>query len=115
MLDETMRQIFTISEILATTSGGWSGSFWRLELPWLIVSLAVLAMLVAVAWYVVGKIRPKSENKEQTDGEWLLKYRDSHSRGELTDAEYRTIKTTLNERHQDELKDSSKSDYTANG
>ena len=79
--------------------------FWRLGLEWLVLAFALLAMLVAIACYVIGKIRPKSIQKELSASEWLSKYRELHSKGELSDEEYRTIKTKLAERLQDELKD----------
>ncbi|NLF07241.1 MAG: hypothetical protein GX594_04585 [Pirellulaceae bacterium] len=79
--------------------------FWQLELEWLILWSAVLAVLMTIAWYVLGKIRPKSIQKELPASELLSKFRESHSRGELTDAEYRTIKTNLSAQLQDELND----------
>lgn len=79
--------------------------FWHLEPQWLILWIAVLAVLVTIAWYVLGKIRPKSIQKELSASELLSKFRESHSRGELTDEEFRTIKTNLSARLQDELKD----------
>ena len=79
--------------------------FWQLEPQWLILWVAVLAVMVTVAWYVIGKIRPKSIQKEQKVGELLSKCRESHSRGELSDEEFRTIKTNLAALLQDELND----------
>ena len=77
--------------------------FWQSGLEWLVLWLAVPAVLVTVAWYVIWKIRPKSIQKERKANEWLSKFRESHSRGELTDEEFRTIKTTLTVHIQDEL------------
>ncbi len=57
--------------------------------------IAVLAILVAIAWYVIGKIRPKTVQKERTASQWLSKYRELHSQGELSDEEFRTIKTNV--------------------
>jgi hypothetical protein len=78
--------------------------FWQAEPEWLVVWLAVLAILLAVAWYVVDKIRPKPAKKEPLASQWLSKYRELHSQGVLSDEEFRTIKTTLNKQLQDELK-----------
>ncbi len=77
--------------------------FWQLEPEWLVLWIAVLAVLIAVAWYVVDKIRPKPAQKEPTASKWLSKYRELHSQGVLSDEEYRTIKTTLTKQLQDEL------------
>lgn len=71
----------------------------------LIISAAILASLVAVGTYVFGKVRTGAVQKEPPASELLTKFRELHSRGVLSDEEFRTIKTTLTERLQDELKD----------
>jgi 5-bromo-4-chloroindolyl phosphate hydrolysis protein len=78
--------------------------FWQSGPEWLVFCIAVVAILVTVAWYVIDKIRPKPEKKEPLASQWLSKYREMHSRGVLSDEEFRTIKTTLNKQLQDELK-----------
>ena len=78
--------------------------FSRQELE-LLMLLAALAVFVMVAAAVIRKIRPKPVQKEPAASEMLSKYREMHSRGELSDAEFRTIKTTLAERFQNELRD----------
>ena len=70
----------------------------------LVLGVAALAMLVAAGIYVVGKIRAKAVQKEPAASELLTKFREMHSRGVLSDEEFRTIKTTLTERLQTELK-----------
>ena len=87
------------------TAGGGMERFWDSNPEWLVLWIAVLAILTAVAWYVIGKIRPKTIQKELTASNWLSKYRDLHSQGGLSDEEFRTIKTTLATQLQDELKD----------
>jgi uncharacterized iron-regulated membrane protein len=72
---------------------------------WLIVWVAVLAIMACVAGYVVAKFRGKTLQQEPTASELLTKFRDLHSQGGLSDAEYRTIKTTLASRLEQELKD----------
>ena len=76
----------------------------RARLEELIVSAAILAALVAVAAYVVGLIRAKTAQQEPTASELMSKLRESHSRGELSDEEFRTIKTTLAARLEEELR-----------
>jgi len=71
----------------------------------LVVWAAVGAIGVAVAAYVIGKIRAEPAKQEPDASELMSKFRDLHSKGELTDAEFRTIKTTLAARLQEELKD----------
>ena len=66
---------------------------------------ALAATAVAVAIYVIGRIRAEPSQQEPTASELISKFRELHSRGELSDAEFRTIKTTLAVRLDDELKD----------
>jgi uncharacterized membrane protein len=88
----------------AAASGGM-GRFWNaLEAEGLILWFAVLAILVAVAAYVIGKMRPKPVQDERRGGQWVLKCRESRSRGELSEEEFRTI-TTLASQLQDESSD----------
>jgi len=87
------------------SAGGGMERFWDCNPEWLVLWIAVLAILTAVAWYVIGKIRPKTIQKELTASKWLSKCRDLHSQGGLSDEEFRTIKTTLATQLQDELKD----------
>jgi uncharacterized membrane protein len=69
--------------------------FWKLEPEWLILWLAVLACLIAVAAYILSKIRAKTLQREPQASELLSKFCDLQSRGEITDEEFRTIKTKL--------------------
>jgi hypothetical protein len=71
----------------------------------LIISLAALAIAVAVAGYVIGKIRPKPVQDEPAASHWLTKYRELHEKGVLSDAEFHTIKGVLAKQLQAELKD----------
>jgi hypothetical protein len=70
-----------------------------------VIWAAAGAALVAVGVYVIKKIRAEVVQQEPTANELLSKFRDLHSKGELSDTEFRTIKTTLAARLQDELKD----------
>ena len=77
---------------------------WR-ALQQLVLGVAALAILVAIGIYLAGKIRVKAVQKEPSASELLTKFREMHSRGVLSDEEFRTIKTTLTERLQAELRD----------
>jgi uncharacterized protein YneF (UPF0154 family) len=70
----------------------------------LVWGVAALAILVATGIYLAGKIRAKAVQKEPPASELLTKFREMHSRGVLSDEEFRTIKTTLTERLQSELR-----------
>jgi hypothetical protein len=71
------------------------------------LSVCVLALgaLAALAVYKVNRARAEKEKEEPAAGELLAKFREMHSQGVLSDAEYRTIKTSLSTRLQQELKD----------
>ena len=71
----------------------------------LVVWGAIGAIAIVVGAYVIAKLRPEPAQNEPESSELLSKFRDLHSQGQLTDAEFRTIKTTLGARLQDELKD----------
>ena len=86
------------------TVGGWE-RFWEMGAEWLVLWIAVLAVMIAIAYYVIEKIRPKPAQKEPRASQWLSKFRELHSEGELSDEEFRTIKTNLAAQLQDELND----------
>jgi len=69
----------------------------------LVIGLTVVAALVLVSVYLLGKIRAKSAQQEPGVSELLTKFRELHEQGELSDAEFRTIKTTLAAKFQAEL------------
>jgi uncharacterized membrane protein len=70
-----------------------------------VASLAVLVAIGSMGVYWAGRIRAKAVQKELSSSELLTKFREMHSRGVLSDEEFRTIKTTLTERLQAELRD----------
>ena len=65
----------------------------------------VLAALAALTAYFVRRGLAASRKAEPTASELLSKFREMHSRGVLSDAEFRRVKTSLSTRLQDELKD----------
>jgi len=79
------------------------------SLPILLLDLllwsTVLAVVAIGAAYVLRKIRAGSAQQELTASQLMSKFRDLHSKGELSDAEFRTIRTTLAARMQEEIKD----------
>jgi ABC-type spermidine/putrescine transport system permease subunit I len=81
--------------------------FLELQPEQLVISLALLAVMIAVAAYVISKIRAKAIQREPHVSELLSKFREMHSQGVLTDVEFRTIKTALIAQLQKELKDNS--------
>ncbi len=65
-------------------------------------------MFAVAAIYLASKFRGEAlqeEPQERIANDLLTKFRDLHSEGGLTDAEYRTIKTKLSTRLQEEIKE----------
>ena len=71
----------------------------------LAIWLAAMLLLIGIAGYVIGKVRKRTRQEQPSVLELLSKFRDVHSQGGLSDAEYRTIKTRLANRALGELKD----------
>jgi len=75
------------------------------HLLWGVAALATLVAIGSIGIYWAGRFRDKAAQKEPPASELLTKFREMHSRGVLSDEEFRTIKTTLTERLQAELRD----------
>jgi len=67
--------------------------------------LTSLAIGIAVVSYVIDRVRGRPAQHEPKASELLSKFRDLHSRGELADEEFRTIRTVLAAQLEEELKD----------
>ena len=66
--------------------------------------LAVLAALLVFGFYLVGRVRELIRGKGPSSSELLTNFREMHGKGVLADEEFRTIKSKLAGRIQDELK-----------
>jgi uncharacterized membrane protein len=80
---------------------------WLVDIGWALLWCAVLALLTASAIYLLGRFRGNADEEQPTASGLLTNFRELHERGGLSDEEYRTIKTLLSERLQEELKDTS--------
>jgi hypothetical protein len=69
----------------------------------LLAWLALLLIVSVIGFYLVRRFRDSTEGIE-TSSALLTKFEESRHRGELNEAEFRTIKTILAERMQAELK-----------
>ncbi len=95
-----------VSETFPKPPGGkpmadFLGSWFVQLLFWAIVTL----LLCAILQYVVGVLRTEPVQSEPVASDLMSKFREMHSRGELSDEEFRTIRTTLAAQIQDELND----------
>jgi hypothetical protein len=99
------QSVASSSFVWAAADSRWDLFWKKVDPEWMIVAMAGLAALVAVAVYAIAKIRPNPEKKEPLASQWLSKYTELHSKGGLSDEEFRTIKTKLAQQLQDELND----------
>lgn len=65
---------------------------------------ALLAILLVVGLYIVGKIREETKQSQLPSGEILNNFEELHARGQLNDQEFHTIRSMLRARMHDELK-----------
>jgi len=95
--------------VIGTESAGCvgrsMGEFFEDPIVQLVIWLAVFSALVAIAAYVIMRLRTEPAQKEPVASEMLSKFRELHGQGDLSEKEFRTIKTTLAEQLQEELKD----------
>lgn len=78
--------------------------FWQQLSVQVVLSVAILAALIAMGLYIIQRVRSNLHDARPSTSELLSKFRDLHSKGELNDEEFRTIKSTLGARLRDELK-----------
>jgi uncharacterized membrane protein len=72
----------------------------------MILWVTLLLVVVSIGWYIVGKFRDRDENDQDQSSNLLSNYRDLHSQGDLSDVEYRKIKSVLATKLRGELNDS---------
>jgi len=82
--------------------------FFSSPLTQIVILLAVLAALITAGVYIVGRFRGGSGSEQPSASDLMTNFREVHSQGDLSDQEYRTIKTLLAEKLQSELKDTGK-------
>jgi uncharacterized membrane protein len=78
-----------------------------------VISVAVLLVLLAVGYYLVKSFRDRIDEDRQSSSELLTNFREMHHEGDISEAEFRTIKTVLGRQLQEELKDSEDPDSVA--
>ena len=86
-------------ELLAELSGREA----LVEAALLFAAIAALAGLGAL---VVSKFRGSTKDEERPASQMLSNFRNLHEQGELSETEFRNIKTLLSDKIQEELKDS---------
>ena len=66
--------------------------------------LAVMVLLTAGVVYLIRRMRDTGGEATESSGELLTKFRDIHAQGDLSDEEFRSIKSRLAAKMQTELK-----------
>ena len=70
----------------------------------LVIGVAILGILSVAGYYVVTKFRDRTGNDAPSASELLSNFREMAQQGDIDEAEYRTIKTALGDKLQQELK-----------
>lgn len=69
----------------------------------LVIWLSVLAVLVALGGYIVGRLRGQSDDERLSANDLLTNFRELRDQGGIEEAEFRNIKTVLGVKLQQEL------------
>jgi uncharacterized membrane protein len=75
-----------------------------------VISVAVLMVLLAVGYYLVRRFRDRIDDDRQTASDWLTNFREMRHEGDITESEFRTIKTVLGQKLHEELEDAENED-----
>ena len=67
--------------------------------------VSVLCGLIVVAWLVVQRFRGGAADEGRPESELLTKFQEMRQEGDISEAEYRTIKSVLGEQLQRNVKD----------
>ena len=70
-----------------------------------VIWTTVLLMLAVIGLFVVTRFRDKADEDTPTSSDLLTNFREMQQEGDISEKEFRTIKTVLGAKLQDELKD----------
>ncbi len=70
-----------------------------------VLSVATLIALMVFGYYLVRRFGGRAGDDEQVSSELLTNFREMHHQGDISDDEYRNIKTVLGAELQGQLKD----------
>ena len=77
--------------------------FLRVHLPEIMLWVAVGVVLVAVGVFIIRRFPKGDDDDKLATSDMMDSFRDLHARGQLSDDEYRSIKTKLATRLKEEL------------
>ena len=67
--------------------------------------IAILMVILAVGYYLVRSFRDRRDDDRQTASDLLTNFREMRHEGDISEKEFRTIKTVLGQKLQEETKD----------
>ena len=70
----------------------------------LALGVGVLLLITLAGFYLMRRLRDRAGGDENHPNQLMTKFREMHSRGDLDETEYRTIKTVLATEFQNELR-----------
>ena len=74
--------------------------------------MTVLLITLAVACYGLRRFRDRIGDDRQTASDLLTNFREMHHEGDISETEFRTIRTVLGHKLQQELRDAESDDHT---
>ncbi len=77
--------------------------------------VAVLMVMLAVGYFLVRRYRDHADDDRQTASDLLTNFREMHHEGDISETEFRTIKTVLGRKLQEEVKDNESDDTSSAG
>ncbi len=84
--------------------------FLRTPLARAVIYVAILLVLMIVGYYLVRRFRGQTDDDGLTASELMTNFREMHDGGAISEKEFRTIKTKLNEQLQNEVDEPESSD-----
>jgi len=70
-----------------------------------LLMLAAIFAFLSLGFFVARRLRDRKDDDRPVPDNLLTKFRELHGKGELSDEEFRTIKTKLASQFQSELRD----------
>jgi uncharacterized membrane protein len=68
-----------------------------------LLSVTILLIMLAVGYYLVRRFRDRTDDGGQTASDLLTNFREMRREGDISETEFRTIKTVLGRKLQREL------------
>ena len=70
-----------------------------------VIWMTVLLILIVVGYYLMQRFRDQSDKDQPTTNELLTNFREMHEQGDITEIEFRKLKTVLSDPLLEELTD----------